>query len=135
MKKRLAAAVVMSAVLTVTAAGCGTGTKPAPANPAQKTDGEKGGDAGETGGELSILAVNEGTYAIIEAFEQKYNIKVSLELSPNDDVLVSRAATGDLGDIVDWHSGSLMLNLGPSDNLIDITNEKYVDRINETWAV
>lgn len=137
MKKRLAAAVVMSAVLTVTAAGCGTGTKPAPANPAQKTDGEKGGGAGETGGELSILApsdaVNEGTYAIIEAFEQKYNIKVSLELSPNDDVLVSRAATGDLGDIVDWHSGSLMLNLGPSDNLMDITNEKYVDRINETY--
>ena len=90
-----------------------------------------------TGGELSILApsdaVNEGTYAMIEGFEQKYGIKVALELSPNDDVLVSRAATGDLGDIVDWHSGSLMLNLGPSDNLLDITDEEYVQRINETY--
>lgn len=132
MRKKLFNVMVLL-VLASVLAGCG-GQKENVSSGSTEAEKEK---AGTSGGELSILApsdaVNEGTYAMIEGFEQKYGVKIALELSPNDDVLVSRAATGDLGDIVDWHSGSLMLNLGPTDNLMDITNEEYIARLNETY--
>lgn len=132
MKKRYM--ILTAAVLLGILAGCSSEPETEP-NAGTDVAGEE--TSAQTGGELSILApsdaVNEGTYAMIDAFEQKYGIKVSLELSPNDDVLVSRAATGDLGDIVDWHSGSLLLNLGPTDNLLDITDEEYVKKLNETY--
>ena len=108
MKKRYM--ILTAAVLLGILAGCSSEPETEP-NAGTDVAGEE--TSAQTGGELSILApsdaVNEGTYAMIDAFEQKYGIKVSLELSPNDDVLVSRAATGDLGHIVDWHSGSLEL--------------------------
>ena len=132
-KERTAMALALSVVLSLMA-GCSQGSEP-PSESKAETQGSETLASG--GGELSILApsdaVNEGTYAMIDAFEKKYGIKVSLELSPNDDVLVSRAATGDLGDIVDWHAGSLMLNLGPDVNLVDITNESYVQRLNDIY--
>lgn len=94
----------------------------------------------EAGGELNILApqnsVNDGTYAMIEAFEAKYGVKVSLELLPDNEaenLIRSRAATGDLGDIVDFHSGSQLSTLSPGDNLLDISGEDYLENVDETF--
>ncbi|RZT00570.1 ABC transporter substrate-binding protein [Cuneatibacter caecimuris] len=133
MKRRFYCA-VMAGVMAAAMTGCGN-TDSSKTTVAAGTE-----NANVKGGELSILApqnsVNDGTYAMVDAFEKKYGVKVSLELLPDNEaenLIRSRAATGDLGDIVDFHSGSQLSTLSPGDNLMDITGEGYLKNVDDTF--
>lgn len=149
MKKAKMLLAIGIAITTLTA--CGNSTAPAESNEAvpgqttgqsseavASTENASTEGASTEGGKLNILApqnsVNDGTNAMVAAFEEKYGIEVTLELLPDNEaenLIRSRAATGDLGDIVDFHSGSQLTNLSPEDNLMDITSESYLESIDE----
>lgn len=141
MKKGKLLLAIGLAVTTLTA--CGNSEKPAetgaaPEKTTEQSKEETKQESKTEGGKLNILApqnsVNDGTHAMVDAFEQKYGIEVTLELLPDNEaenLIRSRAATGDLGDIVDFHSGSQLTNLSPEDNLLEITGESYLDSIDE----
>lgn len=131
---------VMAGMLAAAMLG-GCGPKEAETVSSQTPGGGESSQA-ETvgGGKLSILApqnsVNDGTYAMVDAFKAKYGVDVSLELLPDNEaenLIRSRAATGDLGDIVDFHSGSQLSTLSPGENLMDISGEAYLKNVDDTF--
>lgn len=92
---------------------------------------------------LTVLTDNENP-ANIEAlndiaaeFEKKYSIKTEIETRPGgsegDNLVKTRLATGDMSDLVIYNSGSLLQALNPEKNFVDLTNEPYMDNIDESF--
>ena len=101
------------------------------------------GDAAKTfdGEEISILWVSNssmnGINALIEAAEEKLDIKVSLEQAPGgedgDNVVKTRLASGDMADLLSYNCGSLLASLNPSEYFEDITDD-YADMLDASFV-
>ncbi|MCZ8518277.1 MULTISPECIES: ABC transporter substrate-binding protein [Paenibacillus] len=75
---------------------------------------------------------------VIEAFQAKYpNIKVEHETRPGggegDNLVKTRLATGDMTDVFWYNAGSLMQALNPEQNLLDLTNEPFMNHVVESF--
>ncbi|MDQ6417989.1 extracellular solute-binding protein [Paenibacillus sp. LHD-117] len=76
--------------------------------------------------------------AAIEAFQAKYPyIKVEHETRPSggegDNFVKTRLATGDMNDVFFYNSGSLMQALNPEANLLDLSEEPFMDRVQDSF--
>jgi len=76
--------------------------------------------------------------ALIAAFQEKYpNITIELEARPTggdgDNLVKTRLATGEMNDVFAYNSGSLFQALRPTETLVDLTNESFIDNINEVF--
>ena len=76
--------------------------------------------------------------ALIAAFEKKNpNIKIEIEMLPGGvdggNLLKTKLATGDAGDIIFYNSGSQMQSLNPEMNLADLTNEPFQANIFDSF--
>lgn len=122
--------VAFAATLTATAlalAGCSAGG---------------GGDADGTV-ELSYFtwsddtAVTQAT-ALIEAFEAANpDITVSLDANPGgadgDNLVKTRLSTGEMSDVFQYNSGSLLSALNPDQTLIDLSDEPWMADVDENF--
>ncbi|MCI3920791.1 extracellular solute-binding protein [Paenibacillus sp. TRM 82003] len=154
--KKLLAAVAGMVVLSSMLAAC-AGTSPASEDPdsapaaggATDTAAEmtKPAEAAEPAAKepvtISLLtdntqdAVNTAK-AIIDGFQAKYpHIKVEHETRPDggegDNFVKTRLATGDMNDVFIYNAGSLMHALNPAVNMVDLTNEPFMDNVLDSF--
>lgn len=79
----------------------------------------------------------DGLNAVFARIEEVLNIKTTLELRPGgaegDNLIKSRLATGDMSDLCAYNSGSLFKVLNPEENFVDLSNEPYADKLDESF--
>ena len=78
--------------------------------------------------------VNDGYQAEIDAFCEKYGCEIDVEILSGDateanNTLYLRAATGNLPDISKMSVGSLINNLDPEQNLVDLSGNAFMDNV------
>jgi raffinose/stachyose/melibiose transport system substrate-binding protein len=84
--------------------------------------------------EASILT----TEALAAAYTELHpNVTFEFETLPGgsegDNILKTRLATGEGGDIIWYNSGSLLQALNPSETLVDISGEPFIENIAESF--
>ena len=156
MKKRCKglALIVSAAMLMMSLAGCSGGTAEetnaaktpdtgaATAGASEPSDTQ--GTQGEGSKEQQTVTLlmdretpHEGLNAVIAAIEEKYNIVTEVEDIPSgtegQNIRQTRFATGDMSDITFFNSGSLLTTMDPAKNFLDLTNEPYINNIEESY--
>jgi raffinose/stachyose/melibiose transport system substrate-binding protein len=103
------------------------------------------GDADSDGGavELTFLTDNgEATVATAEALAEAFtaenpDITITVETRPQgadgDNVVKTRLATGEMSDLFQYNSGSLMQALNPDQTLVDLSDQSYVEKFDENF--
>jgi len=79
------------------------------------------------------------TNALADAYmEMNPNVTIEIELRPGgaegDNVVKTRLATGEMTDIFWYNSGALLQALNPSETLLDISDQPYVDNMLEAFV-
>jgi ABC-type glycerol-3-phosphate transport system substrate-binding protein len=105
--------------------------------------GGSGGSASDDGSTISILVDNSELAttqmnALAEAFEANNpDIAVDVQTRPQgsegDNLVKTRLATGEMTDMFAYNSGSLFQALSPDQNLIDVSDEAWVDKLDENF--
>ena len=93
--------------------------------------------------ELTLLADNtEGTMAWTEALVDAYeevnpNVSISIEWRPGggdgDNIVKTRLATGEMADIFRYNSGSLFQALNPTETLVDLSGEAFMENVSDAF--
>ncbi|GAB2572610.1 ABC transporter substrate-binding protein [Gracilibacillus alcaliphilus] len=98
----------------------------------------------QVGGTVSILIsgsqrASASVEAVAEGVKEKYNIDTEIEVRPEgaegDNVVKTRLATGEMTDIMSYNSGALFKALNPSQHFADLSDEPYMDTIQEEFKV
>ncbi|MDY3919576.1 MAG: ABC transporter substrate-binding protein [Candidatus Limivivens sp.] len=81
---------------------------------------------------------NDGTRAIMDKATEELGMEFAIEISPGgtdgDNLIKTRCNSGDLPDIVNYNSGSLLTALNPKEHFLDITNEEMTAKFDETFT-
>lgn len=137
MKKRKVMSIILTLVMTVgLAAGCGSDSS---------SDSSSGSGSGTSSGdsdkELSMLIDTDvsiaGFDAVAALAEEKLGITISVETRPGgsdgDNVVKTRLASGDMADLCAYNSGALLSALNPSEYFIDLSEESFIDKLDDTY--
>lgn len=78
------------------------------------------------------------TEALVAAFaEVEPDITVEIETRPGgsdgDNIVKTKLATGEMNDVFFYNSGSLLQALNPDQNLVDLSNEPWAERVNASF--
>ena len=106
--------------------------------------GSSGNEEGEGGTTTLSLLVDVGEQsmnignAIAEAFNASQDeVKVEIESRPGgtdgDNLVKTKLATGEMNDLFMYNSGSLLAALDPAKNLVPLTDEAFMDGLDETF--
>ena len=116
-------------VLSLALAGCSAGS---------------GSDSADGSVSLTYLVDNqEATVATAEALADAFTAKnpditVEVETRPQgadgDNLVKTRLATGEMSDVFGYNSGSLLQALSPADTLVDLSDEAWVDKLDENFV-
>lgn len=78
-----------------------------------------------------------GIEAVAKLAEEKLNIKVDIELQALDgdsaSIIANRFSTGTMTDFVVHNSGCLFLPLNPEENLLDLSGEPFINRLDDSF--
>lgn len=78
-----------------------------------------------------------GYEAVFALAEKELGIHVDVEVrgggDNGDNIIKTRLASDDMTDIIGYNSGALLTALNPAEYLIDITNEDWVNRLDDTY--
>ncbi|MFZ0529546.1 MAG: extracellular solute-binding protein [Propionicimonas sp.] len=101
------------------------------------------GTAAASNVEITVLADNSDqtvkpTQALIDAFNAKNpGITVKLDTraqgTDGDNIVKTKLATGDMSDVFQYNSGSLMAALDPAKNMVPLTNEAYMAQLEDSF--
>lgn len=103
------------------------------------------GDSDSEGGATSLtFLVDNGeatvatAQALVDAFvEENPDISIEVETRPQgadgDNVVKTRLATGEMDDIFQYNSGSLLQALNPDQTLVNLDGEDYVEKFDENF--
>jgi raffinose/stachyose/melibiose transport system substrate-binding protein len=90
-----------------------------------------------------MLADNtEGTMAWTQALVDAYvaknpNVTISVEWRPGggegDNIVKTRLATGEMADIFRYNSGSLFQALNPTETLVDLSAEPFIENVSDSF--
>lgn len=82
-------------------------------------------------------ATQAGFLAVAELAKEKLGITVEIETRPGgtdgDNIVKTRLASGDMADICMYNSGALLSILNPSEYFYDLSNESWIDRLDDTY--
>ena len=75
---------------------------------------------------------------LIDAYTELHpNVTIEIETHPGgtegDNLVKTRLATGDMSDMFYYNSGSLLQALNPTETLVDLSGEPFIDNIVETY--
>ena len=158
MKKKIIAMLLSVALMTGLMMGCGNGGAPAADTPAadvaedvaDAADDAADDDTDEappvdTGDMVTLTLMIDrdtplaGIEGVIAAAQAELGINIEIEIRPGglegENLLRTRLATGDMSDLIFFNSGALLHTLNPSEHFIDISNEPFVDRLDESFIV
>jgi raffinose/stachyose/melibiose transport system substrate-binding protein len=104
-----------------------------------------GSDSGEGGATSLTFLVDNGeatvatAQALVEAFEaENPDISIEVDTRPQgadgDNVIKTRLATGEMDDLFQYNSGSLMQALNPDQTLVNLQDEEYVGKFDENFV-
>lgn len=86
---------------------------------------------------LSLMIDNnvslDGLNAVLELAKEKLGISVEIEYKVDDSVLKTRLAAGEMTDLMVYNSGSLLAALDPSKYLMDLSDQAFVDKYDDTY--
>ncbi len=155
MKKKIFATILAASMVTGMLSGCGVSTsatstdsKDAAAettadNAAESTAGSEETAKPYEGVTLTLwgggteLADNAGTQQLLEKATQELGMTFEIETNPGgtegDNILKTRCASGDLPDIVNYNSGSLLTALNPKEHFLDLTDEAMTDSFDDAF--
>lgn len=78
-----------------------------------------------------------GSKAVMEAFSTLTGIRFEEELRPGgaegETILKTRFATGGASDFIWFNSGSLMATLDPAKNFVDLTDQPYMSKLQDSY--
>jgi raffinose/stachyose/melibiose transport system substrate-binding protein len=148
--RKLLSVIVSVFLLTSLLAACGGGSSEKGDNPSASNKGKPSSSAKAsdkpTEKEKVTISFNNGSdsdkvkysLALIDAFQKKYPyITVEHETRPagteGDNFIKTRMATGDMNDVFFYNAGSLFLALNPEENLLDMTNEPFMDNVIDSY--
>lgn len=91
--------------------------------------------------ELTLLIDNstalDGFEAVAELAKEKLGITVQIETRPGGEegknIVQTRLAAGEMSDLIAYNSGSVMAALNPADYFIDITDEEFSEKLDDTF--
>ena len=130
---------------------CGSSNTPKPAEPAASSGESSAAEepAAEEPAEaepvtISLLgAVNQNDQDMIDALIAAYtelhpNVTFDVEIAAGggsevDNLVKTRLATGEMNDIFYYNSGALLQALNPSETLINLADEPFIDNIAESF--
>ncbi len=77
-------------------------------------------------------------HALVDAYMELHpNVTIKIENRPGggegDNLVKTRLATGDMTDILSYNAGSLLQALNPSDTLVDLTGEPFMENVEEAF--
>lgn len=77
-------------------------------------------------------------HALVDAYMELHpNVTIVIENRPGggdgDNMVKTRLATGEMTDIFSYNAGSLLQALNPSDTLVDITNEPFMENVDDAF--
>ena len=110
------------------------------------SDGSSSGDQGSSSEpiELSVLVDNtENSINTVEGLGQAFtaqnpNITINVETRPGggegDNIVKTRLATGEMTDLFWYNSGSLLQALNPTETLVDLSDQPFMDRVNSAFV-
>lgn len=140
MRIKKIAAILMAAVMaSVQLVGCGSaGTSNAENAP---DSGVENKEETQELVELTMLIDTDvtaaGLQAVCDLAEEKLGIHVTIETRPGgadgDNIVKTRLASGDMADLCAYNSGALLNALNPSEYFIDLTNEEWASRLDDTY--
>ncbi|WP_207455376.1 ABC transporter substrate-binding protein [Desertivibrio insolitus] len=103
-----------------------------------------GGNSGGDGSELSIYIDSaESTVAQFEGIIAAYaeanpDVTITTETHPaggeGDNLVKTRLATGEMNDLFYYNSGSLFQALNPDQTLVDLSDQPWVDKLEEDFV-
>lgn len=86
---------------------------------------------------LSLLIDNnvslDGLNAVCDLAKEKLGITVEIEYKVDDSVLKTRLASGEMTDLLVYNSGSLLDALNPSEYFIDLTDQPFTEKYDDTY--
>lgn len=86
---------------------------------------------------LSLLIDNnvslDGLNAVCDLAKEKLGITVEIEYKVDDSVLKTRLASGEMTDLLVYNSGSLLDALNPSEYFMDLSNQPFVEKYDDTY--
>lgn len=152
-KKRLWLSLAMAAILAAAGlTGCSDkevqstpASDPAPSTleESARPETEEGGEEPSEGGweyreaTLSLLIDNnvslDGLNAVLDLAKEKLGITVEIEYKVDDSVLKTRLASGEMTDLLVYNSGSLLSALNPSEYFMDLTDQAFVEKYDDTY--
>ncbi|PSL36265.1 carbohydrate ABC transporter substrate-binding protein (CUT1 family) [Planomicrobium soli] len=102
---------------------------------------ESNAGSGEEGTTVTFLTNNEvnleGVQAVADEIKEKHNITTKFEIIPSggegENIIKTRLSTGEMTDILNHNSGSLFKSLRPEEYFLDISDEPYIDKIQESF--
>lgn len=78
-----------------------------------------------------------GFEAVAELAKEKLGIVIEVEYrvggADGDNIVKTRLASGDMADLCTYNSGALLNALNPAEYFIDISNEDFVSRLDDTY--
>ena len=146
LSKKLYTLFVLVLIAAFALSACGGAASEAPAAEEAPAAAEEEAPAEEASMEPVTITylVDDGpdtaiqTEALVNAFMEKYPyITVEVETRPGgadgDNVVKTRLATGEMTDVFSYNSGSLLQALHPTDTLVDLTGEAFLDNVAESY--
>ena len=128
------ASLVAAATITT---GCSAGSL------GSADEGEGGGEAVEGAVEITLLSGNNpATLTQVEALAEAFSaenpdVEIDIETRPGgtegDNLVKTRLSTGDMSDVFIYNSGSLLQALNPTETLVPLTDQPWVDQIADTF--
>lgn len=86
---------------------------------------------------LSLLIDNnvslDGLNAVCELAKEKLGITIEIEYKVDDSVLKTRLASGEMTDLLVYNSGSLLDALNPAEYFIDLTDQTFAEKFDDTY--
>jgi raffinose/stachyose/melibiose transport system substrate-binding protein len=85
-----------------------------------------------------VEAVQKSAHALADAYTKLHpNVTFDFEVIPGgtegDNILKTRLATGDGGDLIWYNSGSLLQALNPAESLVDVSGEPWIANISDSF--
>jgi raffinose/stachyose/melibiose transport system substrate-binding protein len=134
-RKRVILSIFATFLLFVVLAACSSNKNESGSN--------KGDDGGNENEEVTLTflvdnqTVLDGIEAVSAEIEKKYNIKTEYEVRPGgtegDNIVKTRLVTGEMADLMWYNSGSLFKALNPEQYFADLSNEEFIDRVDEAF--
>ena len=83
------------------------------------------------------LGDNAGFQALRQKATETLGMTFEIELNPGgtdgDNIIKTKLASGDVADIINYNTGSLFMALNPKNNFLDITDEPFAQKFDDSF--